>query len=97
MRGKRRLKSFAKLLKLWIQPIFRRLAKGRKGDRGADEFTKLYPTMIADVQIPFPVDVAGNINLMAQQEIANSYLTIERHKREIMEKLNTLLEQKIMF
>ena len=84
-------------LKYILQPIFRRIAKGRKGDRGADEFTKLYPSMIADVQIPFPVDKTGNISLTYQGEIAQSYLTIERYKREILEKLNTLLEQKISY
>jgi type I restriction enzyme S subunit len=84
-------------LKYILQPIFRRLAKGRKGDRGTDEFTKLYPSMIADVQIPFPVDERGNISLTAQREIAKSHLMIERYKREILEKLNTLLEQKISY
>lgn len=84
-------------LKYILQPIFRRLAKGRKGDRGTDEFTKLYPSMIADVQIPFPVDVNGNISLTDQQKIANSYAIIEQYKREILEKLNTILEQKISY
>lgn len=82
-------------LKYVLQPIFRKLAKGRKGDRGADEFTKLYPSMIADVQVPFPVDINGEISLTSQQEIAAIYATIEQYKREMLEKLNLLITQKV--
>lgn len=82
-------------LKYILQPIFRRLAKGRKGDRGADEFTKLYPSMISNVQVPIPVDENGEISLSAQQEIAAIYTTIEQYKREVLEKLNMLITQKV--
>jgi restriction endonuclease S subunit len=82
-------------LKYILQPIFRRLVKGRKGDRGADEFTKLYPSMIADVPIPFPVDEQGEIDLSAQREIAAIYDSIDQHKLEILEKLNMLIVQKV--
>jgi len=84
-------------LKYVLQPIFRTLAKGRKGDRGADEFTKLYPSMIADVKISFPLDEHGNISLNLQQKIANSYAAVERYRREVFDKLNSILEQKISF
>jgi restriction endonuclease S subunit len=82
-------------LRYILQPLFRRLAKGRVGDRGADEFTKLYPSMIADVQVPLPVDENGEISLMEQQEIAAIYATIEQYKREVLERLNTLITQKV--
>ena len=84
-------------LRCVLQPIFRRLAKGRKGDRGADEFTKLYPSMIADIKIPFPVNDDGSISLEMQNEIAKTYTTVEKCKREILDKLKILLEQKIQF
>ncbi|OPY56774.1 MAG: putative type I restriction enzymeP M protein [Pelotomaculum sp. PtaU1.Bin035] len=84
-------------LKYTLQPIFRGLAKGRKGDRGVDEFTKLYPSMIADVQIPFPVSEDGEISLIAQQEIAQKYVVIEQLKKEILEKLSLLIEQKVLY
>ena len=82
-------------LKYILQPIFRRLAKGRKGDRGEDEFTKLYPSMINTVQIPFPIDENGEIILSAQQEIANKYTTVEQYKSEIINKLNSLIIQDV--
>jgi len=78
-----------------LQPIFRRLAKGRRGDRGSDEFTKLYPSMIDNVQIPLPVDENGDISLSTQQEIAKIYAVIEQYKNEILEKLNSLITQKV--
>jgi hypothetical protein len=82
-------------LRYILQPVFRQLAKGRKGDRGTDEFTKLYPSMIETVKIPFPVDDEGNISLFAQQEIANMYAAIGQYKSEILDRLNALIMQKV--
>jgi len=84
-------------LRYTLQPIFRCLAKGRIGDRGADEFTKLYPTMIADVKVPLPVNKDGSINLEAQKQIAQRYGAIEKYKHEILNKLCAIQEQKVLF
>lgn len=82
-------------LRYILQPLFRRLAKGRIGDRGADEFTKLYPSMIADVRVSLPVDENGEISLAAQQEIAAIYATVEEYKREVLGKISALITQKV--
>lgn len=82
-------------MKYTIEPIFRVLAKGRKGDHGEDEFTKLYPSMIKDVSILVPVDEKGHIDFIAQQEIAARYRTIEQCKMEIQEKCQELVTQQI--
>jgi type I restriction enzyme M protein len=73
-----------------LEPILRGLAKGRKGDKGKDEFTKLYPSMIENIDIPMPVDSAGKIDLEAQREIveqSNAVIeinqTIEGYKKRI--------------
>lgn len=84
-------------LRYALEPIFRELAKGRKGDRGEDEFTKLYPSMIADVDIPLPVDENGEISLAAQKEIATMYDTVEQYRREVLGKLDALLNQRIEY
>lgn len=84
-------------LRYILEPIFRELAKGRKGDRGEDEFTKLYPSMIADVDIPLPVDENGEISLKAQKEIATMYDTVEQYRREVLGKLDALLNQRIEY
>ena len=80
-----------------LEPIFRSLAKGRKGDRGEDEFTKLYPSMITDVDVPLPVDENGAISLTAQKEIAAMYDTVEQYRHEILSKLDALLNQRIEY
>ena len=82
-------------MKFTLEPIFREMAKGRKGDNGEDEFTKLYPSMLDDVMIPVPVDKEGNIDLKAQQEIASKYLSVEQCKKEIVGKLQALITQKV--
>lgn len=78
-----------------LEPIFRSLAKGRKGDRGEDEFTKLYPSMLNEIMIPFPVDSNGHIDLDGQQEIAQKYKTMNLYKASVINSLSTLLSQKI--
>ena len=82
-------------MKFTLEPLFRDLAKGRKGDNGEDEFTKLYPSMLNDIMIPVPVDEHGSIDLCAQKEIATKYLAIERSKDEVVSKLDALIRQKI--
>ena len=84
-------------LRYVLEPAFRQLAKGRKGDKGEDEFTKLYPSMISDIPVPLPVNTDGDISIEAQHNIASRYDSIERIKAEIMEKLSALLNQKIKF
>lgn len=82
-------------MKFTLEPVFRDMAKGRKGDNGEDEFTKLYPSMLDDIMVPVPVDKEGNIDLKAQKEIAAKYLAVEQCKKEIVEKLQTLIDQKV--
>ena len=82
-------------MKFTLEPIFRDMAKGRKGDNGEDEFTKLYPSMLDDVMVPVPVDKDGNIDLNAQKEIAAKYLAVEQCKKDIAEKLQALIDQKV--
>lgn len=84
-------------MKFTLEPLFRDLAKGRKGDNGEDEFTKLYPSMLSDIMVPVPVDKEGNLSLEAQKEIANKYAAIEQCKHEVVSRLDTLIEQKIEF
>lgn len=59
-------------MKFTLEPIFRELAKGRKGDNGEDEFTKLYPSMLNDIMVPIPVDGEGNISLSLQKRLPRS-------------------------
>lgn len=60
-------------IKYKIEPILRGLAKGRKGEKGEDEFTKVYPSMIQDIEILMPVDSEGNISLEEQANVVEKY------------------------
>ena len=42
---------------------------------GENEYTSLPPFMIKSVKIPIPVDSEGNIDLAAQEEVANKYFS----------------------
>lgn len=82
-------------MKFTLEPIFRELAKGRKGDNGEDEFTKLYPSMLSDIMVPIPVDGKGNISLSLQKEIAQKFISVQNSQKEIIEKLDALISKKI--
>lgn len=82
-------------MKFTLEPIFRELAKGRKGDNGEDEFTKLYPSMLSSIMVPIPVDGEGNISLSLQKEIAQKFISVQNSQREIIEKLDALISKKI--
>ena len=82
-------------MKFTLEPIFRELAKGRKGDNGEDEFTKLYPSMLSNIMVPIPVDGKGNISLLLQKEIAQKFISVQNSQKEIIEKLDVLISKKI--
>lgn len=77
-------------MKFIIEPILRELAKGRKGDKGKDEFTKVYPSMVENVTITVPILESGNLDLNTQKEIAEKYLKIEEIKKSITEELEKI-------
>ena len=52
-----------------LEPQLRELAKGRKGENGEDEFTKVYPSMIENIEIPIPVKDDGEFDTDFQKQI----------------------------
>ena len=82
-------------MKFTLEPMFREIAKGRKGDNGEDEFTKLYPSMLSEIMVPVPVDVIGNISLSLQREIAQKFISVQQCQQEIVNRLKELISQKI--
>ncbi len=67
-------------VKFTLEPLLRVLAKGRKGDKGGDEFTKVYPSMVENVTISVPILPNGNFDIQTQQAIAEKYNKIEEIK-----------------
>ena len=79
-----------KYVKHILQPTFREMAKGRKGEKGKDEFTKLYPSMIEDLEIDMPTSVdSGEISLEYQENFIAQYSIFE----EFENKVNGCVEQ----
>jgi type I restriction-modification system DNA methylase subunit len=74
-----------------IEPKFRELAKGRKGEKGEDEFTKVYPSMIENVEIEMFVDEKGNFDIEKQNYIAEKYQKIEQIKKNLLEELDKII------
>ncbi len=63
-----------------LEPQLRSLAKGRKGEKGEDEFTKVYPSMIENISISFPVDKNNKPDIKSQIKIAEKYNKIEEKR-----------------
>ncbi|BCS57980.1 hypothetical protein ADLECEL_18650 [Adlercreutzia equolifaciens subsp. celatus] len=73
--------------KYTLEPIFRQLAKGRKGDNGENEYTKLSPKMLEEVRVPVPVTVDGLPDLAAQEEMAKCYRLLDSVKSQAIAEL----------
>lgn len=84
-------------VRITLQPILRNLAKGRKGDNGKDEFTKVYPSMLENISIPVPVDKEKKIDLSRQKMMAEQAIGLEVLRSNINEQLNKILEIEIEY
>jgi len=84
-------------VKYILEPILRTLAKGRKGEKGEDEFTKVYPSMLEDIQIKMPIDKDGIIDFVQQSVIASEYQKIEDIKSVIKNELNKIVQVEIEY
>ena len=72
-----------KVIKELLQPTFRNLAKGRKGENGEDEFTKVYPSMIENIEIQLPINSEGNIDINSLKIIEEQINTVNEIKSKI--------------
>lgn len=70
-------------IKYKLEPTLRALAKGRKGDRGEDEFTKVYPSMLEKIKLSIPVDLNGEIDTKAQNDAVAKISFVEDVKARI--------------
>jgi len=80
-----------------LEPQLRSLAKGRKGEKGEDEFTKVYPSMIENITIPVPIAKNNTPDIKAQMKIADKYNKIEQIKKNITEELDRISKTEIDF
>ncbi len=80
-----------------LEPILREMAKGRKGEKGEDEFTKVYPSMLEKIQIEIPVTDKGEHDLDQQKLIASEHRKIEDIKSTIKSELYKILNKEIEY
>lgn len=70
-------------LKQILEPIFRANVKGRRGENGKNEYTKLSTAMIKDLEIHLPINSTGKIDLEKQKAIVANAETIASMKESI--------------
>jgi len=71
----------------YLEPILREKAKGRIGEKGKDEFTKVYPSMLENIKIPLPIKY-NKIDLEIQNQIVEKIKLTEELKIKIKEYKN---------
>lgn len=74
---KKNIKLNIDYLRFVLQPILRSTAKGRKGDRGKNEFTKVPLATLKKVSISIPVTPEGKYDLKAQAQLVEKYKILE--------------------
>ena len=79
-------------IKYLLEPVLRNLAKGRKGEKGEDEFTKVYPSMLEEVKIEIPVSNDGSLNIEIQNEIVDKFSFVKEIKENIAKYKKELIE-----
>lgn len=77
-------------VKFILEPVLRELAKGRKGDNGASEYTNVAPKVVENSIIKIPILLDGSFDIETQKEIAKKYLIVEQIKISIDEELNKI-------
>lgn len=70
-------------LKQVLEPIFRSHVKGRKGENGKNEYTKLNTSMIKNLEVVLPLTSSGKIDLEKQNQIVQNSQTILEMKKNI--------------
>lgn len=79
------------------QPLFRLLAqtKGRVIEGKKNEYTKLQPYMLEEIQIPIPVTKTGQYDLDAQSAIVSRYNKIQNIKADTIDMLKRIISAQV--
>jgi hypothetical protein len=73
-------------IKRKLERVLRVIARGRRGEQGEDEFTKVYPSMIENIEITMLIDKEGNFDVL----IAQRYQFLDDIKRKADEYQNQI-------
>ena len=77
-------------VKYVLEPILRVLAKGRLGEKGKNEFTKVPKTLLVPITIRMPINSDGDVDFDRQVEIALMFDMIEKMKNDFCEQLDVV-------
>ena len=72
------------------EPILRNSIKGRIGEKGKNEYTKITPDKILNATIPIPLKDNGDFDIEAQKLIAQKYDQIEQIKKQLFDSITEL-------
>jgi hypothetical protein len=70
-------------VKYELENKLRKIAKGRKGEKGKNEFTKLTPEMILNTTIPMPVSLNDQPVFEIQEEMASRHKRVDIQKKKL--------------
>ena len=83
-------------IKIILEPKLRELAKGRKGEKGKDEFTKVYPSMLENIEILLPIDKETmEISVEYQKDEVYKYQMLSEFKNKINQNKSKIINNNL--
>lgn len=70
-------------IKILLEPLLRNLARGRRPDKGNNEFTKVYPSFLENQVVLMPINEDGSFNSDIQAELIKENMIISNILSEI--------------
>lgn len=85
-----------KIKSMYIDPIFLMYSLKRiRHQYGFDRGLRASLTNMKKIEISIPLNKNGDFDIEIQRKIAKAYTTLESYKHNILDKLNTLITQKV--
>ena len=80
-----------------LEPLLRQQVKGRSGENGRNEYTKIERNIILDTKIPVPFNRFGEIDLEIQKDIVEKNNKLKNIKTILGEEVEKLLNLELEF
>ena len=80
-----------------LEPLLRQQVKGRRGENGRNEYTKIDRNVILDTKIPVPFNRFGEIDLEIQKDIVEKNYKFKNIKTVLGEEVEKLLQFELKF
>ena len=80
-----------------LEPLLRQQVKGRSGENGRNEYTKIERKVILDTKIPVPFNRFGEIDIEIQKDIVEKNNKLKNIKTILGEEVEKLLNLELKF